>query len=228
LPFWDGSLDSLETQLGGRSRQILARNQGWINYNGYVVGTEGQIITTGQAPMASRGTPDDTETYNRHPTRYVAPTRRNGRIALQGNQSWNFYLIGKSIDGGETLNSDRRWFGSPDEDASTYIPDLINPSRLIRRYAEGSLTINGFNTVDESLLLNFQAILLAADVQQRQQRRGLLHAAGPRMDPRAGRQPAQPPASTSAEAPLDWRPPTDPEYERRQRRKGLEVTNAKA
>jgi hypothetical protein len=102
---------------------------------------------------------DDTETYNRHPTLYVAPTRRNGRVAVQGNQSWNFYLIGKkSIDGGNTLNTHRRWFGSPDEDPSTYIVDPLNNNRLIKKYAEGSQTINGFNTVDESLLLNFQAM----------------------------------------------------------------------
>jgi hypothetical protein len=159
LTLWDGTLSSLEAQLGGRSIQILVRNQGWINYNGYVVGTEGETITPGQGPDGLWGTADDTETYNRHPTLYVAPARRNGRIALQGNQSWNFYLIGKqSIDGGTALNTHRRWFGTPDDDADTYIPDPVNPSRLIRRFAEGSETVNGFNTVDESLLLNFQAM----------------------------------------------------------------------
>ena len=159
FPLWDGSLPSLESQLGGRSIQILVRNQGWINYNGFVVGTEGEMITTDKGSDGLWGTPDDTETYNRHPTLYVAPTRRSGRIAVQGNQSWNFYLIGKkSIDGGNTLNTHRRWFGSPDEDASTYIPDPINNNRLIKKFAEGSQTVNGFNTVDESLLLNFQAM----------------------------------------------------------------------
>ena len=156
---WDGSLPSLEGVLGGKSIQVLTRNQGWINYNGYVVGTEGEVITTGPGPDAIWGNADDTETYTRNASRYVAPTRRNGRVSLQGQQSWNFYLIGKkSIDGLKELNTHRRWFGSPDEDATTYIPDPVNPNRLIRRYAEGSETINGFNTVDESLLLNFQAM----------------------------------------------------------------------
>ena len=156
---WDGSLPSLETILGGRSLQILVRNQGWINYNGYIVGAEGEMITAAPGPDGSMGTLDDVMTYNRNPSRYVAPTRRNGRIAIQGNQSWNFYLIGKkSIEGGAALNTHRRWFGSPDEDASTYIQDPVNPDRLIRRYNEGSLTANGFNQVDESLLLNFQAM----------------------------------------------------------------------
>jgi len=156
---WDGSLPSLETILGGRSLQILVRNQGWINYNGYIVGAEGEMITAAPGPDGSMGTLDDVMTYNRNPSRYVAPTRRNGRVAIQGNQSWNFYLLGKkSIEGGTALNTHRRWFGSPDEDASTYIQDPINPDRLIRRYNEGSLTANGFNQVDESLLLNFQAM----------------------------------------------------------------------
>ena len=159
LPGWDGSLASLESVLMGRSIQILTRNQGWINYNGSVVGTEGETITLLPGPDGQVGTPDDVMNYSKDPTRYVAPNRRNGRIAVQGNQSWNFYLIGKkSIDGGAALNTHRRWFGSPDDDASTYIPDPVNPDRLIRRYAEGSQTANGFNFVDESLLLNFQAM----------------------------------------------------------------------
>ena len=159
FPGWDGSLPSLEGVLSGRSIQILTRNQGWINYNGYVVGTEGETITLMPGPDTQVGTADDVMNYSKDPTRYIAPTRRNGRIAVQGNQSWNFYLLGKkSIDGGTALNTHRRWFGSPDEDASTYIPDPVNPDRLIRRYAEGSQTANGFNFVDESLLLNFQAM----------------------------------------------------------------------
>jgi len=159
FPGWDGSLPSLEGALGGRSIQILTRNQGWINYNGYVVGTEGETITLMPGPDTQVGTADDVMNYSKDASRYIAPTRRNGRVAVQGNQSWNFYLIGKkSIDGGTTLNTHRRWFGSPDEDASTYIQDPVNPDRLIRRYAEGSQTVNGFNLVDESLLLNFQAM----------------------------------------------------------------------
>jgi hypothetical protein len=159
FPTWDGTLPALETILGPRSLQILVRNTGWINYNGYIVGTEGELITALPGPDGSMGTLDDIMTYSRNPSRYVAPTRRNGRISIQGNQSWNFYLLGKkSIEGGTALNTHRRWFGTPDEDASTYIPDPINPDRLIRRYNEGSLTANGFNQVDESLLLNFQAL----------------------------------------------------------------------
>ncbi len=159
FPVWDGTLPSLETILGGRSLQILVRNTGWINYNGYIVGTEGELITAQPGPDGSMGTLDDIMTYSRNPSRYVAPTRRNGRISIQGNQSWNFYLLGKrSIQGGTALNTHRRWFGTPDEDASTYIQDPINPDRLIRRFNEGSLTANGFNQVDESLLLNFQAL----------------------------------------------------------------------
>jgi hypothetical protein len=162
LTTWDGSLPSLEGLLGGRSLQVLTRNTGWINYNGYVVGTEGEIVTPRPGPDGLMNTADDPNpnfTYTRDPARYVAPTRRNGTIALRGNQSWNFYLIGKrSIDGGANLNTHRRWFGSPDDDASTYVTDPLNPDRLIRRYYEGTQTVNGFNLVDESLLLNFQAM----------------------------------------------------------------------
>jgi len=155
---WDGSLMSLEDILGGRSLQILVRNTGWINYNGFLVGTEGEILRVNPGADNLLGTTDDVTSYERKPY-YEAPTRRNGRIAIQGNQSWNFYLIGrKSIDGGSNLNTHRRWFGSPDEDRSTYIQDPINPDRLIRRYNEGSRTSNGFSQVDESLLLNFQAM----------------------------------------------------------------------
>ncbi len=162
LTTWDGSLPTLEAFLGGRSLQVLTRNTGWINYNGYVVGTEGEIVTPRPGPDGLMNTADDPNpnfTYSRDSTRYVAPTRRNGTIALRGNQSWNFYLIGKkSIDGGANLNTHRRWFGSPDDDASTYVADPLNPDRLIRRYYEGTQTVNGFNLVDESLLLNFQAM----------------------------------------------------------------------
>jgi hypothetical protein len=165
FPSWDGSLTSLEAALTiasggtGRSFQILTRNQGWVNYNGYLVGAEGETITHGAGADTVFGTGDDAMVYARDPFRYVAPTRRNGRVSIQGNQSWNFYLLGKkSIDGGAALDTHRRWFGTPDEDSSTYIQDPIEPGRLIRRFNEGSLTANGFNQVDESLLLNFQAM----------------------------------------------------------------------
>ena len=168
FPTWDGSLLSLETILAGRPLQILVRNSNWINYNGWVVGTEGETVEIAAGPDTRMGTFDDLITYRLDPTRYIAPTRRTGRIALHGNQTWNFYLIGKkSIDGNANLNTHRRWFGSPDEDPSTYIDDntidgnetlVGGVKRKIRRYAEGSRTANGFNQVDESLLLNFQAM----------------------------------------------------------------------
>jgi hypothetical protein len=77
------------------------------------------------------------------------------------NQNWNFYLIGKnSIDGNRPLNPHRRWFGTPDERAGSFIDiaavDLT--TRKIRKFAEGTETVRGFNCVDESLLLNFQAM----------------------------------------------------------------------
>jgi hypothetical protein len=167
LPTWDGSLTSLEGILLNAPLQILVRNSNWINYNGWVVGTEGETVQVDPGEDTLLGTRDDKMTYTLDPVRYIAPTRRSGRIGLHGNQSWNFYLIGKkSIDGGAALNTHRRWFGSPDEDSSTYIDDdaillgetVVGPNRRIRRYAEGSRTANGFNQVDESLLLNFQAM----------------------------------------------------------------------
>jgi hypothetical protein len=168
LPTWDGSLTSLEGILGVRPLQILVRNSNWINYNGWVVGTEGESVVVDEGDDKVLGSRDDKMTYTLFPDRYIAPTRRSGRISMQGNQAWNFYLIGKkSIDGGANLNTHRRWFGTPDEDPSTYIDDdsiLIGETlvgginRKIRRYAEGSRTANGFNQVDESLLLNFQAM----------------------------------------------------------------------
>jgi hypothetical protein len=76
---------------------------------------------------------------------------------MVGNQNWNFYLLGKkSIDGNANLNTHRRWFGTPDENASDYI--TAADGRLIKRFAEGTRTVGGFNCVDESLLLNFQAM----------------------------------------------------------------------
>jgi hypothetical protein len=232
LPLWDGSLNSLETQLGGRSLQILVRNQGWINYNGYVVGTEGEMITTDKGPDGLWGTVDDDLVYRRAPNdfpgTYVAPTRRNGRIALQGNQSWNFYLIGKkSIDGGESLDTHRRWFGSPDEDASTYIPDPVNANRLIRRYAEGSQTINGFNTVDESLLLNFQAMTSGWPMYSNGNNDEAYFTQPDREWTRALGSNPPPPSYYIKGSSVGMGVPTDPEFNIGNG-KGLEVTNAKA
>ena len=168
LPTWDGSLTSLDSIIGANPIWVRVRNSGWINYNGWVVGTEGETLQIDPGADRRMGTGDDIPTYQVFPDRYVAPTRRTGRIALHGNQAWNFYLIGKrSIDGGTALNTHRRWFGSPDEDQNTYIVDISKfdneilvggQNRKIRRYAEGSQTANGFNQVDESLLLNFQAM----------------------------------------------------------------------
>ena len=228
LTTWDGSLPSLETILAGRALQILTRNQGWINYNGYVVGTEGEIITAQPGPDGSMGTLDDVMTYTRIPGRYVAPTRRNGRVAIQGNQSWNFYLIGKrSIDGGANLNTHRRWFGSPDEDASTYIQDPINPDRLIRRFAEGSLTVNGFNTVDESLLLNFQAMTSGWPMYSNGNNDEAYYTQPDREWTRPlGANPPTPSFYIKGSA-VGMGVPTDPEFNVGSGR-GIEVTNAKA
>lgn len=229
LPGWDGSVPTLETALGGRPISILTRNTGWINYNGYVVGTEGETITAKPGPDGSMGTGDDVMTYSKDSARYVAPTRRNGTIALRGNQSWNFYLIGKkSIGGGANLNTHRRWFGSPDEDAATYIPDPINPDRLIRRYAEGSQTVNGFNLVDESLLLNFQAMTSGWPMYSNSNNDGgnYFTQVDREWTRALGRDPPTPNfyirGSTGA-----YNTPLDPEFNSANG-KGLEVTNAKA
>lgn len=225
---WDGSLPSLETILAGRSLQILVRNQGWINYNGYIVGAEGELITASPGPDGSMGTLDDVMTYSRNPSRYVAPTRRNGRVAIQGNQSWNFYLIGKkSIEGGAALNTHRRWFGSPDEDASTYIPDPVNPDRLIRRYNEGSLTVNGFNLVDESLLLNFQAMTSGWPMYSNGNNDEAYYTQPDREWTRAlGANPPTPSFYIKGSN-VGMGVPTDPEFNVGNG-KGIEVTNAKA
>ncbi len=156
---WDGTTSSLDSVIPN-SIQVVPRNSGWVNYNGYVVGAEGEIVTTAKGFDNLWGTADDTITYSvTKPSEYVAPFKRNGKIAMDGNQSWNFYLIGKkSIDGGATLNTHRRWFGTPDEDASSYVNETVGSSRKIKKYAEGTQTVGGFNCVDESLLLNFQAM----------------------------------------------------------------------
>ena len=156
---WDGSASSLNTILP-QALRIIPRNSGWLSYNGYVVGAEGEVVASEKGPDALWGTPDDIITYTvTDAAKYVAPFKRNGKVALIGNQCWNFYLIGKkSIDGSATLDTHRRWFGTPDENASTYIPETTGSSRLIKKYAEGTQTVRGFNCVDESLLLNFQAM----------------------------------------------------------------------
>ena len=163
LPGWDGSAESLYTALGGRPIEIVPRNSGWLNYNGFVVGAEREILTvTDKGADMVLGTGDDVLSYTvTNPGQYVAPVRRNGKVSLVGNQSWNFYLLGKnSIDGGTTLNTHRRWFGTPDETPSSFITVGMSDgtTRRIRKFAEGTETVRGFNCVDESLLLNFQAM----------------------------------------------------------------------
>jgi len=156
---WDGSPSSLNSIIP-QAIEVIPRNSGWLNYNGNVVGAEAEIVTTTKGGDNLWGTPDDTITYSvTSPSKYVAPFKRNGKVALVGNQAWNFYLIGKkSIEGGSALNTHRRWFGTPDEDASTYIDETIGSPRKIKKYAEGTQTVRGFSCVDESLLLNFQAM----------------------------------------------------------------------
>jgi hypothetical protein len=163
LPGWDGSAASLYTSLGFRPIEIIPRNSGWLNYTGFVVGAEREMLTVVNAgPDTLQGTGDDVFSYTvTNPSQYVAPVKRNGKVSLVGNQSWNFYLIGKkSIDGGTTLNTHRRWFGTPDETPSSFITVGMSDgtTRSIRKFAEGTETVRGFNCVDESLLLNFQAM----------------------------------------------------------------------
>ena len=229
FPGWDGSLASFESAYGsGKAMQILTRNQGWVNYNGYVVGAEGETITVAPGPDTKLGTLDDLMTYSKDAGRYIAPTRRNGRIAMQGNQAWNFYLIGKkSIDGGAPLNTHRRWFGSPDEDKSTYIADPINPERLIRRYAEGSQTANGFNLVDESLLLNFQAMTSGWPLYSNPNSDENYYTQPDREWTRPLGQNPQSPSFYIKASSVGMGVPTDPEFNTGNG-KGLEVTGAKS
>jgi hypothetical protein len=227
FPGWDGTLSSLETSLGGRSIQILTRNQGWVNYNGYVVGAEGETITIQPGPDGALGTSDDIENYSRT-ANYIPPTRRNGRVAIQGNQSWNFYLIGKkSIDGGTALNTHRRWFGTPDDDATTYVIDPTDPARVMRRYAEGSQTANGFNLVDESLLLNFQAMTSGWPMYSNPNNDESYYKQPDREWTRAlGSNPPTPSFYIKG-SDTGLGVPTDPEFNI-SNGKGLEVTNSKA
>ncbi|MFM2132434.1 MAG: hypothetical protein RL646_1637, partial [Verrucomicrobiota bacterium] len=163
LNTWDGTIPSLESRLGGRSMQVLVRNTGWLAYNGRIVGAEAERISIDRRASyppshpAKPGEPMLTETRTELPG-YIAPVSRNGRVGTHGNLTWNFYLLGKRAIDGRQLNTHRRWFGTPNDDPSTYVDDGSNSGRKIRRYREGSETANGFNFVDESLLLNFQAM----------------------------------------------------------------------
>jgi hypothetical protein len=142
LPTWDGTAKKLKLQLAtpppgsGPNPQLTfsTRNSGWVGYDGRVVGEEGD--------------PSFSSTY-------VFPRKRSGTTAISGHQRWNFYLIGnKSIDG-LALNPDRRWFGSKET-----IPPSYNPSTgVVTGFEyEGSGTAPGQHLVDESLIMNFQAL----------------------------------------------------------------------
>jgi hypothetical protein len=140
MPTWDGSAPSLENIVGTGAINVIPRNEGWANYNGYPVGSEGEIWTQPVGPdgYVSSGNPFQTKSPN-----YVAPRLRSARLGTAGNQNWNFYLINKKSLQGKALHPQRRWFGTPDNS----------------NYYEGSETVNGFNFVDESLLMNFQAMV---------------------------------------------------------------------
>jgi hypothetical protein len=142
MPSWDGTAKKLKLQMStpppgsGPNPQLTfsVRNSGWVNYDGRVVGEEGDPG---------------------FPATYVFPRKRTGTTAVSGHQRWNFYLIGnKSIDG-QNLNPDRRWFGTKET-----LPPSYNPSTgVVTGFEyEGSGTAPGQHLVDESLLLNFQAL----------------------------------------------------------------------
>ena len=228
---WDGSAASLNSIIGpGTAISVLPRNYGYVSYNGYVVGAEGETITTKQGPDMLWGTADDEMTYNTSSS-YVPPAKRNGKVGLIGNQNWNFYLIGrKSISGGTSLNPNRRWFGTPDDSATPYVDDPTFPGRKIRKYAEGTQTANGFNQVDESLLLNFQAMTSGWPLYSNSNHDQDFYTQPDLEWTRAAPFNKSPPkpnfyieGSTGTRAPKDPEFNTDPTVD-----KGLEVTSAKS
>jgi len=142
LPTWKGDAKTLKTILdfppapnppGSKNLSFRARNSGWMNYDHRVVGEEGKPGEPG----------------------YVFPRVRNGTTAVSGHQHWNFYLLNnRSIDG-QALSPTRRWFGSP----RTANPIYNEAAGTVSNYvSEGSVTAEGQHLVDESLLLNFQAL----------------------------------------------------------------------
>jgi hypothetical protein len=142
MPSWDGTAKKLKQQMAtpppgsGPNPELTfsVRNSGWVNYDNRVVGEEGDPL---------------------FPATYVFPRKRNGTTAVSSHQRWNFYLIGnKSIDG-KALNPDRRWFGSKET-----LPPTFNASTgVVTGFEyEGSGTAPGQHLVDESLILNFQAL----------------------------------------------------------------------
>ena len=139
---WDGTARRLKTVLQfasppnqNKSVRFVVRNSGWVNYDNRVVGQEGTPNTPG----------------------YVFPRLRNGTTAVGGHQHWNFYLINnRSIDG-QALSPNRRWFGSPTTSNPVYNPSTRTVTNGTFVY-EGAATAPGQHLVDESLLLNFQAL----------------------------------------------------------------------
>jgi hypothetical protein len=145
LPNWDGSARTLNLIMNnsavnaGATLGIQMRNNGKVDFDGRVVGEEGNPAIL---------------------TDYVFPRRRNGTTAWGGHQHWNFYLINnRSIDG-QALNPNRTWFGSPTVPPPRYTPG--NPPQVVLAdgdtAVEGAGTAPGQHLVDESLLLNFQAL----------------------------------------------------------------------
>jgi hypothetical protein len=141
LPLWRGDArtlkDTLDNPPNGNLKpkrlSFVVRNSGWLQYDNRIVGEEGTFGQTG----------------------FVFPRLRNGTTAVGGHQRWNFYLLNnKSIDG-QDLNPKRRWFGSP----FTGNPGFDAGTQQVSNYqSEGSQTAPGQHLVDESLLLNFQAL----------------------------------------------------------------------
>ena len=159
---WDGTVVDLETRLGVRQLQVLVRNSGWLPFHNRLIGAEGERIAIDREAVwppatARAGEPLLPETRF-ETSAYVAPALRQGRLGTIGNQTWNFYLISKRSIDNQMLSPSRRWFGTPDDDPSQYVLDAVGSTRRIRKYREGTETVNGFNLVDEDLLLNFQAM----------------------------------------------------------------------
>jgi hypothetical protein len=137
---WDGTAKKLKDIMqfaapvnSGKTVRLVVRNSGWVNYDNRVVGEEGTPNMPG----------------------YVFPRLRNGTTAVSGHQHWNFYLLNNRSIEGQALNKDRRWFGSPTSVNPTYNTSTKDVTKFA---SEGSGTAPGQHLVDESLLLNFQAL----------------------------------------------------------------------
>jgi hypothetical protein len=157
----------------------------------------------------------------------VAPALRQGRLGTIGNQTWNFYLIGKRSIDNQLLSPSRRWFGTPDDNPATYVND--GTGRRIRKYREGTETVNGFNLVDEDLLLNFQAMCSGWPMYSNSNHDDGHYVSVDRLWTKAfGANPPDPNyyirGSWSA---LSGSVPTDPEFNNSTGR-GLELTHVKA